>query len=70
MVAVPAAIPETVPPTTVADKLLLLQTPPVVVFDKTVVPPTQTASEPVITPAFVAGLTVSAFVARQPVLNT
>ena len=52
--AVPAVTPVTVPPITVAEALLLLQVPPVVVLDNTVVAPTQTVDEPVMTPALVA----------------
>ena len=49
MVVVPAAIPLTIPVLTVADAvLLLLQVPPVVVSDNTVVKPAQTSVFPVI----------------------
>ena len=54
--------PVTVPPTTEADELLLLQAPPNVVLDKVIVKPTQTFENPVITPASVTEPTFIVFV--------
>ena len=46
MVSIPAVTPVTIPPTTVADPLLLLHVPPVITSDKVSVEPTHTCEMP------------------------
>jgi hypothetical protein len=53
------------PPTVAMAVLLLLQVPPGVLFDKLVVPPTQTVAAPEMNEG--DGLTVSTAVAESPV---
>ena len=63
MVDVPAAIPVTTPPDTVAFALLLLQVPPALASVNIIADPAHTLEPPVIVPATGSGFIVIVFVA-------
>ena len=69
IVSMPADTPETTPLLTVADALLLVQTPPGAASVKVIAEPAHTLDKPVIVPAAGNGLTVTNFVATA-VLQT
>ena len=59
----PGAAPVTIPPVTVAELLLLLHEPPVILSVKEITEPVHTADGPDIRPASGMAVTVIAFVA-------